>query len=131
MMRQFIDIISETEFNPYSGGGVTPAELAMEEIVTIDNSSGQVSCSIIDAALIRIDRIVVDGDRRGQGSGSAMLKQVCDIADKHQVALELEPASTGDMDNMALYKWYQRYGFNGDMIKSSLAGTDIMTREPE
>jgi GNAT superfamily N-acetyltransferase len=52
-----------------------------------------------------------------QGHGTAALKSVCELADRHQVALELDAHRIVAIDKKVgmtttqLRRWYQRFGF--------------------
>lgn len=71
-----------------------------------------------------ITRVNVPERYRGQGHGSALLRQVCDDADRERVVLILEVSSYGDMDNEQLRRWYYRYWFR------QVAGRYMLCRLP-
>jgi hypothetical protein len=62
----------------------------------------------------------------GQGSGSMMLRTLCELADRHHVELTLKPLPFGrkpyPMSREQLLQWYQKFGFEGTRKK--------MTRKP-
>jgi RimJ/RimL family protein N-acetyltransferase len=53
-----------------------------------------------------------------RGYGSKMLRQVCDLADRHQVFIKLKVAPLGrkpyPMSALQLREWYHRHGFRGE-----------------
>jgi hypothetical protein len=55
--------------------------------------------------------------RPGQGSGSKILRTLCDLADRHDVELLLKVIPIGrkpyPMDRDDLFTWYQKFGFEG------------------
>ena len=48
-----------------------------------------------------------------QGHGTAAMKMLCDLADKHQVVLSgiAQSYSKGNMTTAQLKKWYAKFGF--------------------
>ena len=60
---------------------------------------------------LMMTRINVPRQHRGQGHGSALLKRVCEEADKDQVTLFLEVLPSGPLDYDQLVAWYERHGF--------------------
>jgi len=57
----------------------------------------------------------------GKGHGRAMLKALCELADRHGVELQLKALPIGrkpyPMSRDKLFEWYQRYGFVGTKRK--------------
>jgi len=57
----------------------------------------------------------------GQGSGSQMLRTLCELADRHGVELRLKAIPIGrkpyPMTRDQLFAWYQRHGFEGTRRK--------------
>jgi hypothetical protein len=57
----------------------------------------------------------------GKGDGSAMLKALCDLADRHCVELTLKVLPIGrkpyPLTREQLLAWYQRHGFEGTRRK--------------
>lgn len=92
--------------------------------------SGAASASVLsdpsdtDRPVI-LTEVVVHPDDRGKGWGSAVLKLVCEDADREGITLVLsvEPGPTG-LSYEALKAWYERYGFTGD------TEDDVMVRLP-
>jgi len=74
---------------------------------------------------------IISFDKKNAGQASQALKWLCDLADKHQVKMELiaEPIkNAGSQNGVSLTKsqlmsWYKRYGFQPDEDDS-----DSMTR---
>lgn len=63
----------------------------------------------------RISRIEVPTLYRGKGHGTALLKRICDNADREGVVLYLEPtASSGGLTQTNLVRWYRRHSFDWD-----------------
>ena len=77
-------------------------------------------------------QFIVDSPRRvaihrlwtlqpGHGSGSKILRTLCDVADRHDVELMLKVLPIGrvphPMTTDQLFEWYQRYGFVGTRRK--------------
>lgn len=70
--------------------------------------------------------ILTMSDSRGKGKASQVLKDLTQLADKHQVTLALQPQPFGaekGLNTVQLISWYKRYGFKksgfGDeMIRS-------------
>jgi len=62
-----------------------------------------------------------------RGDGSAMLKQLCELADRHGIVLKLKALPFGSkpfpLSCSALIDWYERHGFEGKRRK--------MVREPK
>ena len=46
-----------------------------------------------------------------QGSGTAVLQKVIDIANQNNVAIYLDPMSFGTISNRKLISWYKSHGF--------------------
>jgi hypothetical protein len=55
------------------------------------------------------------------GNGSMMLRAVCELADRHGIAIKLKPLPFGrkpyPMNRDQLVIWYQRHGFEGTLRK--------------
>jgi GNAT superfamily N-acetyltransferase len=73
----------------------------------------------------------------GQGSGSTILKKVCELADRHGVTLKLSVNPLGvapyPMSSRQLHSWYHRHGFVGNRKMTRLpvenaAGLNTETR---
>lgn len=58
-----------------------------------------------------ITRINVPSQYRGNGYGSALLKQIVKDADTDRVSLFLEILPSGGLNYTQLKSWYGRYGF--------------------
>lgn len=63
-----------------------------------------------------ITRINVPKKYRGQGHGTALLKECIADADKEGITLWLEIAESGGLSYDELEAWYKRHGFTGHMI---------------
>lgn len=108
------------------------------ELKTITRQSGAIThafsdpeCGLVGyiqlhraAGSVTIHRIWTVIPKRGYGS--KMLRQLCDLADRHKVFIKLKIAPLGTkpypMSAMQLRDWYQRHGFRGEkkMIRSPL-----------
>lgn len=74
---------------------------------------------------IHISSIVTPPEFRGRGAASYVLKEICKLADKHQVVLDasVKPFGTPKgLNKKALLAWYRRAGFT--------ARHDYITRKP-
>lgn len=58
-----------------------------------------------------ITRINVPEIHRGKGSGSKLLKEICEDADREEFILKLYVSPSGGLSGKELVKWYQRHGF--------------------
>jgi GNAT superfamily N-acetyltransferase len=58
-----------------------------------------------------ITRVNVPQAHRGKGLGSRLLKEACEEADKANIRLYLEIASSDGLTYDQLEAWYRRYGF--------------------
>lgn len=59
---------------------------------------------------------------KGTGAGSAALKWLCQLADKHGVPIELhaKPVGKGGLTANKLREWYMRHGFKSNGSKYDL-----------
>jgi hypothetical protein len=111
----------------------------LEELSTIAPPAGRGSYAFtkLEGSAHGFVQFIIESPRRltihriwthepAQGSGSLMLRQLCDLADRHQVDLELKVIPLGrkpyPMSREQLTNWYQQYGFEGTHKK--------MTRKP-
>lgn len=76
-----------------------------------------------------ISRINVPHHLRGQGLGTALLRQVCEDADREHIDLTLTPVPDGDSDMgfFQLEQWYARYGFV--WLRPTKSGRVLMVRK--
>lgn len=72
----------------------------------------------------------LEADEAGKGAGSAALKEVTDLADKHGVRLTLDAKPFGEkgMEPDKLADFYKRFGFE---VKEQGEGHALMERTPE
>lgn len=88
----------------------------------------------------RIALIRTTAEHRGEGLASAVLRELCKAADRHQVWLHLTPDPVGPqpqgrlhvrrgeaLSKWALVSWYKRHGFERNR---DLRITDAMSRPP-
>lgn len=80
---------------------------------------------IKDADVWCITRINVPKQFRGKGTGTRLLKQILDAADKEGAVLVLTVSSSDGLSNDQLDAWYQRHGFVMDPTPKQWAGKDI------
>lgn len=81
-----------------------------------------------DGHSVGFAQFIIDTDRRitihriwtrepGNGNGAAMLRTLCDLADRHGVELALKVIPIGrkpfPMSREKLKQWYERFGFRG------------------
>lgn len=88
----------------------------------------------VDEGSITIDQISVEWDAQRSGLGSDLMWKICDVADRHGLAIKLEAASVkkfnrGEIGQRALENWYARFGFRKTGERSG-EGHPIMVREP-
>jgi hypothetical protein len=80
---------------------------------------GYVQFIIDSPAQVTIHRIW--SDEPGQGSGNFMMRTLCELADRHGVAMKLKVLPIGrkpyPMNRDELFDWYQRFGFEGQHKK--------------
>lgn len=79
-------------------------------LYSLDNiyEESEVGCS-----MIKVRRHLL-----GQGYGSRMLDALCEMADRHQVALRFEVVPSGRLDQEQISQWYARRGF--EVIEESV-----------
>jgi len=68
----------------------------------------------------------------GAGNGSMMLRAICELADRHGIAIKLKALPFGrkpyPMDRDRLVIWYQRHGFEGTRRKMIRKPRDIAAK---
>jgi|ERR1700710_178269 GNAT superfamily N-acetyltransferase len=82
--------------------------------------------------VIELTRIIVP-DRK-QGTGTAIIRELCEFADRHAVEIRLTPASKGDYaattSRKRLIRFYKRFGFVEDKAGGgSLRPVPVMIRK--
>jgi GNAT superfamily N-acetyltransferase len=84
--------------------------------------------------VIELTSIIVQ-DRK-QGVGTAIMRELCDFANRHAMEIRLTPASKGDntvtTSRARLIRFYKRFGFVPNNRKvSEITGIPAMIRKPE
>jgi GNAT superfamily N-acetyltransferase len=82
---------------------------------------------------IELTWIIVE-DRK-QGVGTAIMRELCEFADRHTAEIRLTPASKGDYSattsRARLIRFYKRFGFAIDKRKpSEITGIPGLIRQP-
>jgi GNAT superfamily N-acetyltransferase len=82
---------------------------------------------------IELTWIIVE-DRK-QGVGTAIMRQLCEFADRHTAEIRLTPASKGDYaattSRARLIRFYKRFGFAIDKRKvGEITGIPVLMRQP-
>ena len=82
---------------------------------------------------IELTWIIVE-DRK-QGVGTAIMRELCEFADRHTAEIRLTPASKGDYaattSRARLIRFYKRFGFATDKRKpSEIKGIPGLIRQP-
>ena len=78
---------------------------------------------------VGVSLITVRRTLTGAGYGTLMLNALCDLADKHDVALRLEILPTGRLTEQDLKSWYERRGFVPG-TNPIFDGGPVMSRSP-
>lgn len=82
---------------------------------------------------VELTWIIVE-DRK-QGVGTAIMRELCEFADRHMAEIRLTPASKGDYaattSRARLVRFYKRFGFITDKRKlGAIAGIPGLIRQP-
>lgn len=109
-MRHFIDIVTEETSNP--------AEALIADYETWKSRNFPQVTMTLEEYDIDAVGVIIESSDTGKGYASACLRQLCDMADAHQVTLQGQiyggfgddRGSYGTV-NRALLAWYSRYGF--------------------
>jgi hypothetical protein len=83
--------------------------------------------------VIELTWIIVQ-DRK-QGVGTAIMRELCEFADRHAAEIKLTPASKGDnaatTSRARLIRFYKRFGFSIDKRKpGEITGIPALIRKP-
>lgn len=96
----------------------------------IQNENGKGFARLIVSKLIWIDVIYVYSSERNKGTGTRLLKAICDYADRLGlgVGLQVSPENitNDDMTYDDLIDWYKSYGFKRKPIRN---GCIFMSRK--
>ncbi len=97
------------------------------EEATVEIVESQAIPEEMRANVREVLRLYVPSHHRKKGLGRALLKQVCEEADKDGTVLMLWPRQYGDgeMETAQLISWYKRFGF----IETQSAPV-LMMRQP-
>jgi GNAT superfamily N-acetyltransferase len=71
---------------------------------------------------------------RKRGIGTAIMRELCEFADRHAAEIRLTPASKGDnaatTSRARLIRFYKRFGFNPDKRKpGEITGVPVLIRK--
>jgi len=71
--------------------------------------------------MIELTKLIVPD--RNQGTGTAIMRSLCEFADRQRVEVRLTPASKGDYaattSRKRLIRFYKRFGFIGEKVRPS------------
>lgn len=88
--------------------------------------------------IIRLSSIVVRKEDRGNGTGTKVMKELCDYADNHKKTIILSPATKDDYHGQGpssqsrLIEFYKRFGFVLNKGKNlDLTISEMMYRKPQ
>jgi GNAT superfamily N-acetyltransferase len=92
-----------------------------------------VTQNLLVGNVIELTWIIVQ-DRK-QGVGTAIMRELCEFADRHAVEIRLTPASKGDnaatTSRARLIRFYKRFGFAVDKRKAGeITGIPALIRKP-
>lgn len=80
---------------------------------------------------IRLAKIVVPKERRGEGIGDEILEIIKEFADENDFRITLTPDSSLGGNRAKLIKWYKRHGFIENRGKNKdYEISDAMYRDP-
>lgn len=77
--------------------------------------------------VIILSQIIIDKDRRGEGFGSKVLREICDFADTNGLRIALTPSSDFGGSKGRLIKFYKGFGFKN---YKGYEFRESMVREP-
>jgi GNAT superfamily N-acetyltransferase len=82
-----------------------------------------------------IELIWIIVQNRKQGVGTAIMRELCEFADRHASEIRLTPASKGDYaattSRARLIRFYKRFGFISDKRKLGvITGIPVLVRKP-
>jgi len=87
--------------------------------------------SLLVRKVVELTWIIVR-DRK-QGVGTAIMRELCEFADRHEAEIRLTPASKGDYaattSRARLIRFYKRFGFIKDNGQQ-LAAIPVLVRKP-
>jgi GNAT superfamily N-acetyltransferase len=92
-----------------------------------------VTHNLLVGNVIELTWIIVQ-DRK-QGVGTAIMRELCEFADRHAVEIRLTPASKGDnaatTSRARLIRFYKRFGFAVEKRKAGeITGIPALVRKP-
>jgi ribosomal protein S18 acetylase RimI-like enzyme len=92
-----------------------------------------VTHSLLLANAIELTWIIVQN--RKQGIGTAIMRDLCEFADRHAAEIRLTPASKGEYpattSRARLIRFYKRFGFMKDKRKlGEIADIPALIRQP-
>jgi GNAT superfamily N-acetyltransferase len=83
--------------------------------------------------VVELTWIIVEN--RKQGIGTAIMRELCEFADRHAAEIRLKPASKRDYaattSRARLIRFYKRFGFEIDEGSlAAITGTPVLIRQP-
>jgi len=126
---QFFGIVSEKQKQPAPNVGNFIAGL---QAIAPAAGLGAYAFAKADGGCHGFVQFIIQSDRRvaihrlwtlepGKGNGSTMLRTLCDLADRHDVEMELKVTPIGrkpyPLSREQLKTWYESYGFGGERWK--------------
>jgi len=78
---------------------------------------------------LQINSIIVDKQQRSKGIGSAVMKEIIDFADKHNIDIVLTPSKDFGGSLKRLEEFYKNFGFKKN--KSDMRWRETRKREPK
>ena len=116
----------------------TPAEVQKFEVHIKNNYEGvvfeiMVAYNLHPKKVLELTWIIVQN--RKQGVGTAIMRELCEFADRHAAEISLKPASKDDhaaiTSRARLVRFYKRFGFVKDKRKSTeFTIVPTMSRKP-
>ena len=117
---------------------LTPARLRKFEACIRKSYEGvffelMVTHTLVVGNVIELTWIIVQ--ERKQGVGTAIMRELCEFADRHAAEIRLTPASKGDnaatTSRARLIRFYKRFGFAVDKRKAGeITGIPALIRKP-
>lgn len=104
-MRQFIDIVENSS---------QPSNNFIQHALTIAERE-DVYLELYDISEKTVEIAEIRAKHQGKGSGTTVMKLICDLADEMDIELTLGVANETDDEDFSdendLIEWYERFGF--------------------
>ena len=100
-----------------------------KDLATIARRAGRGDFEFVDRGVVQLipwGEMTVQlhrlwANQPGKGNGSSILRELCGLADRHGVRIEIKVTPFGrkpyPMDRAQLHAWYLRHGFEGTKKK--------------